>query len=568
LDGVVQVGVISSGSGCNGLLPTNYARVSSSYDWIQDQICDLSGHPPSGCGGSDPGNGKVRVRVDIVLDAYPEDIVWMIKEGSKTGDTVASGGGDYKTEYALESIFVNLADDTKYVFIIEDEFGDGLGSDGTYKVVEVNGSGNDMKTLVSGGGDFGSEESKNFSLGDPPSSGGEIKEETTDAPTREKFTTDEPTETPTTPEPTETPKTPDPTDTRETEPAETDRPENDPPESELDTEDPVDEEIEAPIDEDSEDRRRLVEVATTQPAESPAPATTDEATLQPTIVPTVIATLQPTETSAVQTSQPSRLATEEPTIAPSSTGTSPSPTISPTTSLPSTTIESPEPSIQPTISQFPTDSLPSDEPSNLPSVSVYPSTLPTVSVYPSQVPSSSISETDAPSPGPTSTLNPTAVASQTPTMSSAPSSTSSNITTAPTTTDEPSANPTSPATVLPTSFPSSSPTITITNYIGAVNLEIFSNPEGISWRILDDDTGDSIFGYPSGWYEENGTFVKFINLQTGTWEFQLERDDSLAGDARAEIGIVDTSTGAFEVINMLDFSSSTEETLSTIFVLE
>jgi hypothetical protein len=99
-------------------------------------------------------------------------------------------------------------------------------------------------------------------------------------------------------------------------------------------------------------------------------------------------------------------------------------------------------------------------------------------------------------------------------------------------------------------------------------LEIFSNPEGISWRILDDNTGGSIFGYPSGWYEENGTYVKFINLQTGTWEFQLERDDSLAGDARAEIGIVDTSTGAFEVINMLDFSSSTEETISTIFVLE
>jgi hypothetical protein len=104
--------------------------------------------------------------VDIHIDEYPEDVSWTIRKNSKTGDTVASGG-NYKTKYALESEFVDLRDDAEYFFVIEDEYGDGLGSDGQYTIVEVNEEGKDGNTLVSGGGDFRLQ-SKSFTVRGPP----------------------------------------------------------------------------------------------------------------------------------------------------------------------------------------------------------------------------------------------------------------------------------------------------------------------------------------------------------------------------------------------------------------
>ncbi|KAG7370859.1 trypsin [Nitzschia inconspicua] len=163
LDAGVQVGVISSGSGCDGLLPTTYARVSAVIDWIEGQVCELSALPPTSCPGRNKGGASL-IRVDIVLDEYPEDIEWRIQRGSNLGEIVASGGS-YDVENVRESVFVAL-DDGIYAFTIEDigGFSDGLGESGSYRVVEVNDEGKAVRTIVFGSR-FGDVYSTLFALG-------------------------------------------------------------------------------------------------------------------------------------------------------------------------------------------------------------------------------------------------------------------------------------------------------------------------------------------------------------------------------------------------------------------
>jgi len=171
LDGSsIQVGVISSGSGCDGRLPTVYSRVSAGQDWIKQQICELSAFPPEFCDPFDrrPGLRKTRIRVDINLDDYPQDIRWRITEGLETsgdGKTIASGG-DFQIPNSLESQFVDLPGNQNYVFTIEDVsgFADGFGNNGKYKVVIVDMNGNDASTLISGGSNFQDSESTPFTV--------------------------------------------------------------------------------------------------------------------------------------------------------------------------------------------------------------------------------------------------------------------------------------------------------------------------------------------------------------------------------------------------------------------
>jgi len=171
LDGSsIQVGVISSGSGCDGRLPTVYSRVSAGQDWIKQQICELSAFPPEFCDPSDrrPGLRTTRIRVDINLDDYPQDIRWRITEDPVTsgeGKTIASGG-NFQIPNSLESQFVDLSDNQNYIFTIEDVsgFADGFGNNGKYKVVIVDMNGNDANTLVSGGNNFQDSESTLFTV--------------------------------------------------------------------------------------------------------------------------------------------------------------------------------------------------------------------------------------------------------------------------------------------------------------------------------------------------------------------------------------------------------------------
>ena len=169
----VQVGVISSGSDCDGRLPALFSRVSAAHDWIREQICDLSGFPPEECrqgalGGEYPE--AETVRIDLHLDDYPRDIRWKITTTSMgDGETIEVAiGGDFEIPNSAESRFVYLLSGTRYEFVIEDVggYGDGLGSDGKYKVVTVDSRGNDERILVSGGGNFQQSESTTFVIGD------------------------------------------------------------------------------------------------------------------------------------------------------------------------------------------------------------------------------------------------------------------------------------------------------------------------------------------------------------------------------------------------------------------
>mmetsp|Transcript_54178 Transcript_54178/g.60497 ORF Transcript_54178/g.60497 Transcript_54178/m.60497 type:complete len:560 (-) Transcript_54178:46-1725(-) len=310
LDGSsIQVGVISSGSGCDGRLPTVYSRVSAGQDWIKQQICELSAFPPEFCDPSDrrPGLRTTRIRVDINLDDYPQDIRWRITEDPVTsgeGKTIASGG-NFQIPNSLESQFVDLPDNNQnYIFTIEDVsgFADGFGNNGKYKVVIVDMNGSDADTLVSGGNNFQDSESTLFTVSDAMDSTfsrpvilqndpNQIDQPTstltpswspTDPPTKisTEIPTEAPTKTPVTSAPTATPETSEPT---------------------------------------SEPTVALIDIDTPPPtAETNAPTpdpTTPETTSEPTTVPTADPTSDPTADPTAEPTVPDP-ETSEPTTDP------------------------------------------------------------------------------------------------------------------------------------------------------------------------------------------------------------------------------------------------------------
>lgn len=93
--------------------------------------------------------------VDITFDGYGSETTWEILDA--LGGVVASGG-NYADGQAQASNEVVLCQGRDYTFVIKDSFGDGLSfpNNGTYTLTV------DGVVKVSGGGDFGSEESTPF----------------------------------------------------------------------------------------------------------------------------------------------------------------------------------------------------------------------------------------------------------------------------------------------------------------------------------------------------------------------------------------------------------------------
>jgi len=99
-----------------------------------------------------------------------------------------------------------------------------------------------------------------------------------------------------------------------------------------------------------------------------------------------------------------------------------------------------------------------------------------------------------------------------------------------------------------------------------VIVTIYENPEEISWRVVDASSKQQYYRY--GLYQSPGSFSNFFNMETGDWRFELNRE-SIAADAKVEIGILDLATGTSESVGEISFGSeSTDTSVSLSIELE
>ena len=102
-----------------------YSRISGQIDWINDQICNLSGNPPPRCGGVPIPSSVTRIRVDIQYDFNSREIGWSIRVPATKEVVAGSRPATVRSQQVLVSTYVGLPNGA-YEFIITDSFGDGL----------------------------------------------------------------------------------------------------------------------------------------------------------------------------------------------------------------------------------------------------------------------------------------------------------------------------------------------------------------------------------------------------------------------------------------------------------
>lgn len=155
------VGITSWGFACaDPDFPGVYARVSNQIDILTDMICEISDSPPSDYNcptfGSD---GTIGLLVRIQLDSYPSESWWKLscKEENIIYGLVRVG--EYGTKYMQQvEQMIFVPDGVDCTFTIRDEYGDGLGQSGHYKVLL------DDSILAEGGKNFGYQSSQTFSI--------------------------------------------------------------------------------------------------------------------------------------------------------------------------------------------------------------------------------------------------------------------------------------------------------------------------------------------------------------------------------------------------------------------
>jgi len=286
---------------------------------------------------------------------------------------------------------------------------------------------------------------------------------------------------------------------------------------------------------------------------NPTDVTSDSPTDNPSASPTTSFSDTPTDTASDSltdnssasptTKSPADVVSDSPTEIVSTSPTTKSPTAAPSDSP--TEIASSSPTTRSPIA------VPSDSPTEIATSSP---TTKAPTVVPSNGP------TVIPSASPT-TKSPTAAPFNSPTAipSSSPSTKSP--------TGAPSDSPTDNPTPSPSARPTDAPTFPVSIYMAYVNVTIFENPEEVGWRIIDALSQERFYGYPAGNYKDATTFTNFLNLPTGIWKFELTRE-SLAADAKVEVGYLNPLTGGTVFLGQVSFGSdSTATTVSTLMLL-
>jgi secreted trypsin-like serine protease len=182
-EGDRQVGLVSWGRGC-AIYPGVYSRVSSGFDWIRSQVCQLSNNPPSyfECNSAEnrqtstetsilegptstadpisvqaeeasaglniypdakgtliPGlsTSMVPLTIEIQMDTNSQDVGWYVSTtGGEMVLEVPSGSYTYPNAYVKQKILVQR--DTRYLFGITDASRDGIccgNGDGWYRLI-------------------------------------------------------------------------------------------------------------------------------------------------------------------------------------------------------------------------------------------------------------------------------------------------------------------------------------------------------------------------------------------------------------------------------------------------
>lgn len=184
------------------------SRVSVAYDWIRDRVCSIDGeaapsylkcddeHTFSPAPSTSPTTSddklaaeirnealamvndasagpisrmeepmKIEVAVEIFLDVYAFETSWTLIEVDTKATVNHVPYRSYKYENKIREVF-ELTVGNSYQFIIYDQFGDGIKSDGSYRIFIVDDSQYESvgKILLEDDGEFGSKRIQSFQV--------------------------------------------------------------------------------------------------------------------------------------------------------------------------------------------------------------------------------------------------------------------------------------------------------------------------------------------------------------------------------------------------------------------
>ena len=176
----MQVGVVSWGQGCSRpKAPGVYAKVSSAYTWINEQICTHSRQPPSELcnpagneailGAIERGDERHTIQIDIKMDAYPRQVGWMLINNDVGSIIDRMDYGSARVPFQELNLKYNDLIPGNYTFLVMDVKGDGICCQlgiGYILISELREDGS-SSLIWAENGDFGGGTQKTFELKAP-----------------------------------------------------------------------------------------------------------------------------------------------------------------------------------------------------------------------------------------------------------------------------------------------------------------------------------------------------------------------------------------------------------------